>query len=92
MNKETKPKGSWWDLHGMLKGKGVRLSIEDINDAIAETGAAAGAGEYDEFLQRKVELARAQRDAGLLVSNKEVEAEAAARRAELLRHADEADL
>jgi bifunctional DNA-binding transcriptional regulator/antitoxin component of YhaV-PrlF toxin-antitoxin module len=38
------PKGSWRDLHGILKGKGngVPLSIEDINTAIAEAGAAAG--------------------------------------------------
>ena len=42
--KAEQPKGSWRELHGMLKGKGngVRLSIEEINDAIAEAGAAAG--------------------------------------------------
>lgn len=40
----NQPKGSWRQLHGMLKGKGngTRLSIEEINDAIAEAGAAAG--------------------------------------------------
>ncbi|HEU0066856.1 MAG TPA: AbrB/MazE/SpoVT family DNA-binding domain-containing protein [Sphingomonas sp.] len=42
--KADQPKGSWRDLHGILKGKGngVRLSIEEINEAIAEAGAAAG--------------------------------------------------
>ncbi len=37
---------SFADLHGLLRRKtnGDRLSIEDINDAIAEAGAAAGAG------------------------------------------------
>jgi bifunctional DNA-binding transcriptional regulator/antitoxin component of YhaV-PrlF toxin-antitoxin module len=42
--KADQPKGSWRELHGMLKGKGngVQLSIEEINDAIAEAGAAAG--------------------------------------------------
>lgn len=34
-------------LHGFLKGKtnGSVLTVEEINDAIAEAGAAAGAGE-----------------------------------------------
>lgn len=41
--------------------------------------------EYDDFLRLKVELARRQRDAGLHLSNEDVEAEAAARRAELQR-------
>lgn len=41
--------------------------------------------EYDDYLRRKVEAARRQRDAGLHFSNEEVEAEAAARRVELLR-------
>lgn len=38
------PKGSWRELQGFLKGKtnGTRRSIEDINAAIAESGAAAG--------------------------------------------------
>lgn len=33
-------------LHGFLKGKtnGAALSVKEINDAIAETGAMAGAG------------------------------------------------
>jgi len=37
-------KGSWKELSGMLKGKGngARLSIEEINDAIADAGAQAG--------------------------------------------------
>ena len=42
--KADQPKGSWLALHGMLKGKGdgPRFTIEEINDAIAEAGAAAG--------------------------------------------------
>ncbi len=48
-----------------------------------------GAWEYDDFLRRKVEIARKQRDAGLHFSNEEVEADAAARRAELLFRAEE---
>lgn len=36
--------------------------------------------EYDNYLLRKVETARKQRNAGLHFSNKEVKAEAAARR------------
>lgn len=48
--------------------------------------------QYDDYLRRKVEIARAQRDAGMHVSNDEVEAEATARRAELQRRANEADL
>ena len=43
------------------------------------------AREYDDYLRRKVEAARRQRDSGLHFSNEEVEAEAAARRVELLR-------
>nr|WP_299242994.1 antitoxin of toxin-antitoxin stability system [uncultured Halomonas sp.] len=46
--------------------------------------------EYDEFLSRKVEIARASVQAGRGRSNEEVEAEAMLRRAELLREADEA--
>lgn len=44
--KAAKPKGTFRDLHGFLKGKtnGRVLSIEEINEAIAEAGAAAGAG------------------------------------------------
>jgi bifunctional DNA-binding transcriptional regulator/antitoxin component of YhaV-PrlF toxin-antitoxin module len=42
--KGPRRKKSWDELRGMLKGKGndVRLSIEDINDAIAEGAAKAG--------------------------------------------------
>jgi bifunctional DNA-binding transcriptional regulator/antitoxin component of YhaV-PrlF toxin-antitoxin module len=42
--KAERPQGSWRDLRGVLKGKtnGARLSIEEINDAVAEAGAAAG--------------------------------------------------
>ena len=41
--------------------------------------------EYDDYLRHKVDVARRQRDAGLHFSNEEVEAEAVARRVELLR-------
>jgi bifunctional DNA-binding transcriptional regulator/antitoxin component of YhaV-PrlF toxin-antitoxin module len=36
--------GSWDDLRNLFVGKtnGTTLSVEDINDAIAEAGAAAG--------------------------------------------------
>lgn len=38
------PDGSWDDLQNFFTGKtnGARLSIEDIDDLIAEAGAAAG--------------------------------------------------
>jgi hypothetical protein len=41
------PKASFRALHGFLKGKtnGKALTIEEMDDAIAEAGAAAGAGE-----------------------------------------------
>ena len=40
-------KGSVKDLHGFLRGKtnGRKLSIEEIDDAIAECGFRAGTGE-----------------------------------------------
>jgi bifunctional DNA-binding transcriptional regulator/antitoxin component of YhaV-PrlF toxin-antitoxin module len=43
--KASRPKGSFRDLYGFLKGKtnGQVLTIEEINEAIAEAGAAAGA-------------------------------------------------
>jgi hypothetical protein len=50
------------------------------------------ARQYDDYLRRKVEIAHGQRDAGMHVSNEEVEAEATARRAELRRRINEADL
>jgi bifunctional DNA-binding transcriptional regulator/antitoxin component of YhaV-PrlF toxin-antitoxin module len=42
--KADQPQGSWHELGVMLKGKGngVRLSIDQLNDAIADAGAAAG--------------------------------------------------
>ncbi len=45
--KAARPKSSFRNLHGFLKGKtnGRVLSIEEINEAIAEAGAAAGAGQ-----------------------------------------------
>jgi bifunctional DNA-binding transcriptional regulator/antitoxin component of YhaV-PrlF toxin-antitoxin module len=38
---------SWKDLEGFLEGKtnGPRLTTEEINEAIADSGAAAGLGE-----------------------------------------------
>jgi len=44
--KAAQSKGSFRQLRGILKGKtnGACLSIAQINDAIAEAGAAAGAG------------------------------------------------
>lgn len=41
----ARPKGSFRNLHGFLKGKtnGRILTIEEINEAIADAGAAAGA-------------------------------------------------
>ena len=40
------PQSSFRELQGFLRGKGngKRLSIEEINDAIAASGAAAGIG------------------------------------------------
>lgn len=52
-------------------------------------GRRRQAREYDEFLRRKVEHARAQQAAGLHSSNEEVEDEAAFRRAALQGRADE---
>ncbi|AXI83453.1 AbrB/MazE/SpoVT family DNA-binding domain-containing protein [Xylella taiwanensis] len=45
--KAAQPKGSFHELRGFLKDKtnGARLSIEEINDAIAEAGAVAGASD-----------------------------------------------
>lgn len=42
--KADQPKGTWADFAGMLNGKGngVKLTIEEMNDAIAEAGAEAG--------------------------------------------------
>lgn len=43
----AQPKGSFRELKGLLKNRtnGAHLSIEEINEAIAEAGAAAGMGE-----------------------------------------------
>lgn len=49
------------------------------------------ARDYEGFVRRRVETARSERQAGLSASNAEVEAEFAARRADLLRKADEAE-
>lgn len=42
--KADRGNGSWDELRGFLRDKtnGVRLSIDELNDAIAEAGAAAG--------------------------------------------------
>lgn len=42
--KADRGEGSWRDLQGLFKSKtnGARLSIEELNDAIADAGAAAG--------------------------------------------------
>lgn len=47
--KADQPKGSWRALHGMLKGKtnGACYTIEEINNAIADAGAAAGTAGLD---------------------------------------------
>ncbi len=44
--KAERPQSSWRTLQGFLKEKtdGTRLSIEEIDKAIAEAGAAAGLG------------------------------------------------
>ncbi|HVI05556.1 MAG TPA: AbrB/MazE/SpoVT family DNA-binding domain-containing protein [Sphingomicrobium sp.] len=44
--KADEPEGSWDDLWNFFAGKtnGARFTIEEINDAIADAGAAAGAG------------------------------------------------
>jgi predicted transcriptional regulator len=46
---------------------------------------------YQDFLQRSVDIAQGQIDAGEGFSQEEVEAEIAARRVELLRRIDEAE-
>jgi len=42
----AQPEGSFRNLHGFLKGKtnGRALTLDEIDEAIAEAGAAAGAG------------------------------------------------
>jgi len=42
--KAEKGQGAWQELEGFLKGKtnGLKLSIDEINDAVTEAGAAAG--------------------------------------------------
>jgi len=44
--KAERPQGSWRDLRSVLEGKtnGARLSIEEIGEAVAEVGGAAGLG------------------------------------------------
>lgn len=44
-----RPQGSWDDLRNVFAGKtnGARLSIEEINEAIAESGAKAGLPGFD---------------------------------------------
>lgn len=64
--------------------------LRDMFMADAATDDRPVARDDDEFVRRKVEVARRQRDAGLHVSNEEVDADAAARRADLLRRIREA--
>ncbi len=47
--KADQPTGSWRQVYGMLKdrGNGARLSIDDINEAIADAGAEAGMSGLD---------------------------------------------
>lgn len=47
--KADRPRGSWRQLHGILKGKGngARCSIEEIDEAIADAGAAAAMAGLD---------------------------------------------
>lgn len=44
--KAERLQGTWRDLRSILKGKtnGARLSIEEINEAIAQAGTTAGLG------------------------------------------------
>lgn len=44
--KAQQPQGSWRELQGFFKGKasGGHLSIEELNNVIADAGAAAGLG------------------------------------------------
>lgn len=48
--KADQPRGCWQQVYGMLEGKGNgrKLSIEDINDAIAQAGAQAGMAGLDD--------------------------------------------
>lgn len=41
------PRGSWESMRGLLAGKtnGATLTIDEMNDAIADAGAAAGMSE-----------------------------------------------
>ena len=47
--KAVQPVGSWQSLRGCLADKtnGARLSIEDLGEAIAEAGTAAGMSDLD---------------------------------------------
>ena len=58
-----------------------------MRDFVQRQGEAR---DYEGFVRRKVEIARSEREVGLTSSNEDVEAEFAARRADLLRKADEA--
>lgn len=48
--KADQPSSSWHDLENFFKGKtnGKRLTIEEINDAIAEAGVAVGMSGLDD--------------------------------------------
>ncbi len=42
------PTGSWDDIHGMLKHKGIRMTIDEMNEAIANGAAEAGKAGLDD--------------------------------------------
>ncbi len=42
------PTGSWDDIYGMLKHKGIRMTIDEMNEAIAKGAAAAGMAGLDD--------------------------------------------
>ena len=46
---ESRPtQGSWRSVYGMLKGNGARLTIDDIEDAIAKGGPEAASAGLDD--------------------------------------------
>ena len=42
------PTGSWDDIYGMLKHKGIRMTIDEMNEAIAKGAAEAGMAGLDD--------------------------------------------
>jgi uncharacterized protein YcbX len=76
------------ELHDMFIAEAAadaRPPAEVLHDLIRDyVDRRRQARDYDDFLRRKVELGRMDRDAGRHVSNDEAEAEAAAARREKL--------